>query len=76
MAEPEYDRDTNPNARPSRTGLKTVVTYLEPEVLAALRHVAIDQEKSLQALGQEAYALLLAQYKVDVKIEKKVHATV
>ena len=66
-----YDKLTAPHVRPSREGLKTVVTYVVPEISAALRHLAIDQDTSMQALGEEAFALLLEKYSVKVKAPKK-----
>jgi hypothetical protein len=65
------DGTISPHSRPSRVGLKAVITYIAPEVSAALRHLAIDQNTSVQALGEEAYAMLLAHYGVKVKILKK-----
>ena len=62
---------SSPHTRPSRVGLKAVITYVAPEVSAALRHLAIDQNTSVQALGEEAYMLLLAQYGRKVKLPKK-----
>ena len=61
----------SPHTRPSRVGLKAVITYVAPEVSAALRHLAIDENTSVQALGEEAYTLLLAHYGVKVKNPKK-----
>ena len=71
----EYNKDTAPHARPSRTGLKTVVIYVDQEVSKALRILAIQQNTTLQALGEQAFDLVLASYNVKVKKAKKTAVT-
>ena len=45
-----YDKETAPNYRPSRNGLKTVVFYASPEKSKVLRMLALEQDMSLQEL--------------------------
>ena len=67
----EYNKDTAPHVRPSRTGLKTVVIYVDQEVSKALRILAIEENTTLQALGEEAFNLLLSNRGIKVKRAKK-----
>jgi hypothetical protein len=48
---------------PSRAGLKTVCGHFEPEVSKRLRQLALDQEKTIQALLTESLNLLFQKYK-------------
>ena len=57
---PGYDKDTNPNFRPSRSDKKTVVFYTTREKSDQLRHLAINQNTTLQALCELATDELLA----------------
>ena len=43
----------------SRIGKKTVIFYDKPEVVRALKHLATDEDTTIQALMQEAVDLLL-----------------
>lgn len=47
---------TRPKSRVGKTG---IVVYVPPELARALRHVAVDEDSSLQALGLEAFTALL-----------------
>ena len=44
---------------PSRSGKTGIVIYASPELARALRHLAVDEGSSLQALGLEALTALL-----------------
>ena len=44
----------------SRAGKTGIVVYVDPDLARALRHLAIDEGSSLQALGVEALEALLA----------------
>ena len=43
----------------SRAGKTGIVVYVAPELARALRHLAVDEGSSLQALGVEALEALL-----------------
>lgn len=45
-------------ARPSRTGVKHVGGYFEPEVSRQLRQIALDEDSSVQELLAEALDML------------------
>ncbi len=45
--------------QPSRVGKKTVIFYDDPAVVRALKHLATDEDTTIQALMQEAVDLLL-----------------
>ena len=45
--------------QPSRIGKKTVIFYDDPAVVRALKHLATDEDTTMQALMQEAVDLLL-----------------
>jgi hypothetical protein len=47
---------------PSRHGKKGIVIYVDPEAAKKLRQMALDQGRSLQALGQEAINGLFEKY--------------
>ena len=46
--------------RPSRVGKKGMLIYIDPALSRRLRHLAIDEDKTLQQLGVEALEMLLA----------------
>jgi hypothetical protein len=48
---------------PSREGKKMFAVFLDLDTLKTLQHLAIDREMTMQALGEEAVALLLKRYK-------------
>ena len=51
---------TPATSRPkSRAGKTGIVVYVAPELARALRHLAVDEGSSLQALGVEALEALL-----------------
>ena len=59
---PERAPDQVGNQRstaPSRTGKRGVVGYASPELWAQLRHLAIDEQSSIQALVLEGLARVL-----------------
>jgi hypothetical protein len=62
-----YDRETNPHARPSRAGLKTIVTYVPPDLSKALKILAMRADMSLQDLGEKAFRLLIEHYGTTVE---------
>ena len=43
----------------SRQGKRGVVVYVDPDTLRRLKHLAIDRDTTLQALGVEAFEALL-----------------
>ena len=45
----------------SRVGKKTVIFYDDPKVVRALKHLATDEDTTMQALMQEAVDLLMVQ---------------
>ena len=47
------DDTAAPRSAPSRTGKRGVVGYVSPELWAQLRHLAIDETSSIQALVLE-----------------------
>ena len=47
------DDTAPPRSAPSRTGKRGVVGYVSPELWAQLRHLAIDETSSIQALVLE-----------------------
>ena len=47
---------------PSRQGKKSVGVYLDRELHKELRLLAIRRDTSLQALGEEAFRMLVAKY--------------
>ena len=48
----------NPHARPSRVSTKHVGGYFDPAVSKQLRHIAVDEDSSVQALLGEALDML------------------
>ena len=44
----------------SREGLVAFMVHVDPELRRRLRHLAVDEDKTLQALGVEALEALLA----------------
>lgn len=49
-----------PGARSSRAGKKGMLIYIDPELSRRLKHLAIDEDKTLQQIGVEALEMLLA----------------
>ena len=47
---------------PSREGKRILSVYLDPAAWKQLRHLSVDQERSTQALGEEAITLLFRKY--------------
>ena len=45
--------------RPSREGKRGVVIYVDPQMLRALKQLALDRDTSLQVLGHAALEALL-----------------
>ena len=45
---------------PSRQGKRGILIHVEPELARRLKHLAVERETSLQALGVEAFQRLLA----------------
>ena len=53
-------RSTPPAAtRPSRVGKKGMLIHIDPELSRRLKHLAVDEDKTLQQLGVEALEMLL-----------------
>ena len=46
--------------RPSRVGKKGLLIHIEPALSKRLKHLAVDEDKTLQQLGVEALEMLLA----------------
>ena len=46
--------------RPSRVGKKGMLIHIAPVLSRSLKHLAVDEDKTLQQLGVEALELLLA----------------
>ena len=46
--------------RPSRVGKKGMLVHIDPELPRRLKHLAVDEDKTLQQLGVEALEVLLA----------------
>ena len=53
----------NQNFRASRHGKKGVLAYFEPDIAKRLKHLAVDEDSSIQALMHEAVDDLLAKRK-------------
>ena len=58
----ERARRSTPAAatRPSRVGKKGMLIHIDPELSRRLKHLAVDEDKTLQQLGVEALEMLLA----------------
>ena len=58
----ERARRSTPSAatRPSRIGKKGMLIHIAPALSRSLRHLAVDEDKTLQQLGVEALEMLLA----------------
>ena len=46
---------------PSREGKRGIVIHVEPDMAKRLRHLAVDEETTLQALGVQAFEQLLSE---------------
>ena len=46
--------------RASRVGKKGMLLYIDPALSRRLKHLALDEDKTLQQLGVEALKMLLA----------------
>ncbi len=46
--------------RPARVGKKGMLIHIEPALSRSLKHLAIDEDKTLQQLGVEALEMLVA----------------
>jgi hypothetical protein len=55
-----------PSARPDRTGTKVILGHFPKATWAALRRLALEQERTSQALLEEALTDLFAKYKQQV----------
>jgi hypothetical protein len=53
------------NRPPSRAGKRVFSTYLDPIPWKQLRQLALDNETSMQALGEEALNLLFEKYRIN-----------
>ena len=49
-----------PGRGPSRRGKHGILIHVEPEMARRLKHLAVERDTSLQALGVEAFTRLLA----------------
>ena len=49
-----------PGRGPSRRGKHGILIHVEPELARRLKHLAVERDTSLQALGVEAFTRLLA----------------
>ena len=58
----ERARRSSPSAaaRPSRVGKKGMLIHIDPALSRRLKHLAIDEDKTLQQLGVEALEMLIA----------------
>ena len=58
----ERSRNSTPSAatRPSRVGKKGMLIHIDPTLSRRLKHLAVDEDKTLQQLGVEALEMLLA----------------
>ncbi len=56
--------------RPDRAGLKTLVTYLEPEIARRIKVIAAETDMKVQEIGKEAVLQWLERY--DAKRRKKI----
>ncbi|MBI3657335.1 MAG: hypothetical protein HY232_13030 [Acidobacteria bacterium] len=56
----------SPAARPDRTGTKVILGHFPKATWAALRRLALEQERTSQALLEEALTDLFAKYKQQV----------
>ena len=45
--------------RPSRVGKKGLLIHIDPALSRRLKHLAVDEDKTLQQLGVEALEMLL-----------------
>ena len=50
------------NLAPSRRGKKGIIVYVDPTVAKRLRQLALDNNSSVQKLGEEALNMLLERY--------------
>lgn len=46
--------------RPSRVGKKGMLIHIDPALSRSLKHLAVDEDKTLQQLGVEALEMLIA----------------
>ena len=46
--------------RPSRVGKKGLLIHIDPALSKRLKHLAVDEDKTLQQLGVEAVEMLVA----------------
>ena len=51
---------TSAATRASRIGKKGMLLYIDPALSRRLKHLALDEDKTLQQLGVEALEMLLA----------------
>ena len=49
-----------PGRAPSRRGKHGILVHVDPELARRLKHLAVERDTSLQALGVEAFTRLLA----------------
>ena len=45
--------------RPSRVGKKGMLIHIDPALSRSLKHLAVDEDKTLQQLGVEALEMLI-----------------
>ncbi len=48
------------SVRPSRVGKKGLLIHIDPALSKRLKHLAVDEDKTLQQLGVEAVEMLVA----------------
>ena len=58
----ERAKHSTPSAttRSSRVGKKGMLIYIDPALSRRLKHLAVDEDKTLEQLGVEALEMLLA----------------
>ena len=57
--------ETRPTRPPSRVGKRVLSIYLDPLAWKQLRLLALENNTSTQALGEEAINLLFANYRIN-----------
>jgi hypothetical protein len=62
-AQPQPENPSAPAERPDREGKKIIAGHFPRSTWAALRRLAVDQDKTAQELLDEALADLLAKYR-------------
>ena len=57
---PATTASPGPGRSPTRQGKRGILIHVDPELARRLKHLAVERDTSLQALGVEAFQQLLA----------------